>query len=240
MRSRGCPTRSVRSCGCGTGSTETRPRPSGTRVASSEFQGGRCRGWRSGPCAGWRASGRSRRSATLHSAGHSRIITPMATSVRSCGRALFRGPRSRSRPQDPEVTIQGSPRLGRRTKALVRRLGAADVAIIDHADLDRIAADDLLATGVPAVVNVAPFSTGRYPNAGPLTLAQGGVQLVEAPAAPLFEELRDGDPVSVTGGEIRRNGAVLAAGRVLSSGELTAQFAEQRQRIDQALADFAD
>ena len=162
----------------------------------------------------------------------------MATSVRRRTRGLFRG--SRSGPAGPEVTIQGSARLGRKTKVLVRRLGAADIAIIDHADLDRIAAEDLVATGVPAVVNVAPYSTGRYPNAGPLTLAQAGVRLIEAPAAPLFEELRDGDLVAIAGGEIRCNGAVLATGRILDVAELAEQLAEQRARIDSALMDFTE
>src|SRR5919197_1547446 len=159
----------------------------------------------------------------------------MATSVRTRTRSLLRARRPRSGPPD---TIQGSARLGRRTKLLVRHLGAADIAIIDHADLDRIAAEDLVATGVPAVVNVAPFPTGRYPNAGPLTLAQAGVRLVEAPAAPLFEELRDGDPNAIHDGEVRCNGTVLASGRVLSVGELAEQLAEQRERIDTALEDF--
>src|SRR5919198_6648394 len=161
----------------------------------------------------------------------------MATSVRTRTRSLFRGRRPRSGPPD---TIQGSARLGRRTKLLVRHLGAADVAIIDHADLDRIAAEDLVATGVRAVVNVAPFSTGRYPNTGPLFLARAGVRLIDAPAAPLFEELRDGDPVMIVGGEVRRNGSVLAAGRVLAVPELADQLEDQRRRIDEALAAFAE
>jgi uncharacterized membrane-anchored protein len=162
----------------------------------------------------------------------------MATSVRRRTRTFFR--RSQPRPPSREVTIQGSARLGRKTKVLVRRLGAADIAIIDHADLDRIAAEDLVATGVPAVVNVAPFSTGRYPNAGPLTLAQAGVRLIEAPAAPLFEELRDGDLIAIAGGEIRRNGTALATGRVLSAADLAEQLAEQRARIDAAMMDFTE
>jgi uncharacterized membrane-anchored protein len=162
----------------------------------------------------------------------------MATSVRSRTRSLFRG--RHPRPAQPEATIEGSARLGRRTKVLVKHLGAGDVAIIDHADLDRIAAEDLVGTGIPAVINVAPFSTGRYPNAGPLTLVQAGVRLIEAPAAPLFEELRDGDPIAITGGEIRRDGTLLATGRVLSSGELAEQLAHQRQRIDSALVDFIE
>ena len=138
------------------------------------------------------------------------------------------------------ASIHGSARLGRKTKQLVKRLDAGDVAIIDHADLDRIAAEDLVATGVRAVVNVSPFSTGRYPNAGPLLLARAGVRLIDAPAAPLFEELKDGDPVAIVGGEVRRNGTVLAAGRVLGAPELAEQLSEHRQRIDEALAAFAE
>src|SRR3954467_13036377 len=149
----------------------------------------------------------------------------METSVRNRTRDLLG--RRRPRPAHPETTIEGTARLGKRTKVLVRRLDSSDIAIIDHEDLDGIAAEDLVAKRVPAVVNVAPFSTGRYPNAGPLTLAQAGVRLIEAPAAPLFEELRDGDLVAIAGGEIRCNGTVLARGRVLDVAELAEQLAEQ-------------
>jgi uncharacterized membrane-anchored protein len=159
----------------------------------------------------------------------------METSARSRARSLLR----RRLPAGPKSTIEGTARLGRRTKALVRRLGSSDVAIIDHEDLDRIAAEDLAATGIAAVVNVARFSTGRYPNAGPLALAEAGVRLIETPGASLFDQLRDGDPIAIAGGEIRRNGAVLTAGRVLSSAELAEQLADERRRIDAALEDFA-
>ena len=72
----------------------------------------------------------------------------------------------------PETAVHGNARLSRRTKELIRRLDASDIAIIDHADLDRVAAEDLVASGVRAVVNVSPSVTGRYPNAGPLLLAR--------------------------------------------------------------------
>ena len=162
----------------------------------------------------------------------------MATPVRTRARRWLGG--NRSALPGSGATIHGSARLGRRTKELVKRLDAGDVAIIDHADLDRIGAEDLVACGVPAVVNVSPFSTGRYPNAGPLILARAGVRLIDAPAAPLFEELKDGDPVAIVGGEVRRNGTVLAAGRVLTAPELAEQLSEHRRRIDEALASFAE
>ena len=144
-----------------------------------------------------------------------------------------------ARPDRP-APVHGAARLDRRTKNLVKRLRPGDVAVIDHADLDRIAAEDLAASGVSAVVNVAPFSTGRYPNAGPLLLARAGVHLIESPAAPLFEELKEGEDVVVDGGEVRRNGTLLASGQALSLADLEERLRKQQQRIDQALEEFAE
>ena len=63
------------------------------------------------------------------------------TSRRSLSRA-FRPARNGRRDGAP---IYGTARLGRRTKDLVKRLGSADVAVIDHRNLDRIAAEELVA-----------------------------------------------------------------------------------------------
>jgi uncharacterized membrane-anchored protein len=162
----------------------------------------------------------------------------MAMPARTHARGLFRG----GDPPTPaaETAVHGSARLGRRTKELIKRLGPGDIAIIDHADLDRIAAEDLVATGVRAVVNVAPSSTGRYPNAGPLLLVREGVLLIDVSGATLFDDLRDGDAIAVVGGEVRRNGTVLAAGSTLGERELVEVLEEQRRRIDDALAAFAE
>jgi uncharacterized membrane-anchored protein len=147
--------------------------------------------------------------------------------------------------RDPRAHAVGAPihgtlRLGRRTKELVKRLGPGDIAIIAHTDLDRIAAEELIASGVRSVVNVAQSSTGRYPNAGPLLLTRAGVRLVDAPGAPLFEQVRDGDDGVLDGGELRADGYTVASGRVLDAGELAEQMEEQRDRIDEALAAFAE
>src|SRR5688572_66075 len=99
-------------------------------------------------------------------------------------RRLFRARGERE--QDADGAVHGVARLGRRTKDLVKRLGSGDVAIIDHADLDPMAAEDLAASGVRAVVNCSESTTGRYPNAGPLGLVEAGVKLVDVPDADLF------------------------------------------------------
>jgi uncharacterized membrane-anchored protein len=138
------------------------------------------------------------------------------------------------------VEFTGRARLDRRTKNLVGRLGSDDVAIIDHQDIDRVSAEELLESGVRVVVNVSSSQTGRFPNPGPLLLVRGGVCLIDAPGAPLFDELSDGDDVSVRGSSVFRNGTCLASGRALTAEELGKALAEQQGRVTEALEGFAE
>jgi len=139
-----------------------------------------------------------------------------------------------------DLAVEGTARLGERTKHLVKRLRPGEVAVINHVDIDRIAAEELIEAGVVAVLNAAPSSSGRYPNAGPLMLARAGIALVDAPGAKLFEQLKDGDRVRVAGGAIYVGGEEVARGRRLGVGELEREMQEHRQRIDEALGEFAE
>src|SRR5438093_13601954 len=113
------------------------------------------------------------------------------------------------------VELTGQAKLDRRTKDLVKRLSAEDIAIIDHTDLDRVSAEELVESGVRVVVNVAPSQSGRFPNPGPLALVPGGVRLVDAPGADLFDHVHDGELVTVRGAGLYRNGTQVVTGRVL-------------------------
>ncbi|TML09606.1 MAG: hypothetical protein E6F94_10535 [Actinobacteria bacterium] len=138
------------------------------------------------------------------------------------------------------VEFTGAAKLDRRTKNLVRRLGPGDVAVIDHTDLDRVSAEELLESGVRVVVNVASSQSGRFPNPGPLLLVRGGVRLIDAPGAPIFDEVSEGEFVTVRGASVFRNGDCVAAGRTLSADDLAGAIAEQRGRVTEALESFAD
>lgn len=139
-----------------------------------------------------------------------------------------------------QLEFRGTARLDRRTKRLVKRLGPADIAIIDHAELDRVSAEELIESGVKVVVNVAPSISGRYPNPGPLELVRGGVCLIDAPGAPLFEQIREGETIAVRGSSVFRSGTRLASGRELEREELEQMLVEQRGRVTEALEAFAD
>ena len=138
------------------------------------------------------------------------------------------------------VEYSGPARLDRRTKLLTQRLSSGDIAIIDHTDLDRVSAEELLESGVRVVVNVADSQSGRFPNPGPLLLVRGGVCLIDAPGAELFGNVDDGEVLTVRGANLFRNGTRLAAGQIQSADDLAARLSEQRGRVTEALEAFAD
>jgi uncharacterized membrane-anchored protein len=57
------------------------------------------------------------------------------------------------------VRLGGAPRTS-------QRLRAGDVAVIDHVNIDRIAAEELIATGARVSSTPRIVDDGRYPNAG--------------------------------------------------------------------------
>jgi uncharacterized membrane-anchored protein len=138
------------------------------------------------------------------------------------------------------VEFTGPARLDRRTKRLTKRLKPGDIAIIDHRDIDRVSAEELLDSGARVVVNCSPSQSGRFPNPGPLLLVRGGVQLVDVAGAELFDAVSEGELVSIRSGGVFRNGDCLASGRTLSAEELARALAEQRGRVTQALEEFAE
>ena len=76
----------------------------------------------------------------------------------------------REPPAAPEpVVLFGPARLDKRTKNLVKRLKPGDVAVIDHLDIDRVAAETLVEKAPVVVVNVQRGgpSTGMPTRTGP-------------------------------------------------------------------------
>jgi uncharacterized membrane-anchored protein len=160
--------------------------------------------------------------------------------VATASRRRFPALLSRRNGAPGPTPVRGPARLGRRTKHLVKRLRPGDVAVVDHVNIDRIAAEELIATGVGAVLNASASTDGRYPNAGPLMLVRAGVHLVDVAGADPFEELNDGELVTIDGGIVSVGGREILRGTELGVAELERRFDEQRERVDEALADFAE
>lgn len=146
--------------------------------------------------------------------------------------------RGRSSDATPGI-VTGVARVDIRTKRLVTRLAPGDIAVIDHADLDRVAAEALVDARPAAIVNVAPSITGRYPNLGPLLICQSGIPLLDGVGAGVLDQVHDGDPVAVEGDSIIAGGAVVATGTVQSVGSLGVAIDEARKNMGPELERFA-
>jgi len=138
------------------------------------------------------------------------------------------------------ATLQGPVRPGRRTKLLVKHLRRGDIALIDHRDIDRVSAEELIAAGALVVLNCSPSSSGTYPNLGPQLLVEAGILLIDLPDDSLMQAVSEGDPLEVSDdGEVRRRGDLLARGDVLDLARVSAETEARRREIGEALERFA-
>ncbi|MDQ1480814.1 MAG: hypothetical protein QOI44_1675 [Actinomycetota bacterium] len=147
--------------------------------------------------------------------------------------------RFRRRRKTRAVDVRGTAKVDRRTKDLTRRLVAGDIAVIDHADIDRVAADTLVAAGVAAVVNASPSISGRYPNGGPIRIVNAGIPLLDGVGPAIMDQIREGDLIELHDGALWRDGEKLAVGELLAADEIEMRMEDARRTIGVELQKFA-
>ncbi|MGW4411580.1 putative cytokinetic ring protein SteA [Nonomuraea sp. NPDC004702] len=144
----------------------------------------------------------------------------------------------RTRRAAPLPGITGVARIDRRTKDLTKRLNPGEIAIIDHADLDRVGAEALVARGVAAVINVAPGISGRYPNQGPQIIVESARPFVDNATPELFERVKDGDVIRIHDGMVYFQGRVVGQGEVQTSSSIEGAMAWARGGLAEQIEGF--
>ncbi len=135
--------------------------------------------------------------------------------------------------------ISATARIDRRTKNLTKRLQPGDIAVIDHADLDRVSAEALIRRQSAAVLNAAPSISGRYPNLGPQLLLEAGIPLVDDMGPELFEHVHDGQPVRLDGDTLYLGGEVVAKGTVQDHESVATAMEDAKAGLADQLKAFA-
>ncbi|HEY0938338.1 MAG TPA: putative cytokinetic ring protein SteA [Trebonia sp.] len=146
----------------------------------------------------------------------------------------------RGRAEEPPG-ILGVARTDIKTKVLVRRLGPGDIAIIDHPDLDRVSADELIACRVAAVVNASRSVTGRYPNLGPRLLVEAGIPVVDDAGKEVLTRVAEGAVVRLDK-DILYNDSdqVIAKGVLLTEAGLAAALDDANAAAATRIDAFAE
>ncbi len=121
--------------------------------------------------------------------------------------ALF----GRKRNQKTGINLGGLVRIDTRTKNLTKRLGAGEVAVISHQDLDWVAAESLKAIEPAAVLNAEKSTSGRYPNQGPKVLIEAGIPLIDDLGSDIMS-LKEGQRVEIRDNQVFCEGKLVAEG----------------------------
>lgn len=139
------------------------------------------------------------------------------------------------------AAVTGVARPGLRTKELTKTLEPGQIAVIDHADLDRVAAEGLVSAAVGAVVNASASITGRYPNVGPLLLAAAGIPLLDSVGVSVLGRLVDGETITLDGNVVRNvRGELLGEGVRQTMSSLDTQVEAAKATISVELTRFAE
>ncbi|MCL2468312.1 MAG: putative cytokinetic ring protein SteA [Micrococcales bacterium] len=134
--------------------------------------------------------------------------------------------------------LMGPARVDPRTKNLTKRLQPGDVAVIDHLDIDRIAAEALVACQPAVVLNAAKSTSGRYPNLGPGILLEGGVLLVDD-LGPDVMAVPEGHSLRVEDGAVYDGETLVAEGVRQTDETIADAMAAAREGLSVQLESFA-
>ncbi len=142
-------------------------------------------------------------------------------------------------PSSPPLLV-ATARVDKRTKTLLGRLQPGEVAVIDHEDLDRLAAEGLIRARAGAVVNASRSISGRYPNVGPLLLAAAGIPLVDEVGPEAMTAVTEGTPLRIDGHRVFAGSTLVASGVRHTLESLDAQLEASKQSVSDELGRFAE
>src|SRR6516162_9551498 len=130
-------------------------------------------------------------------------------------------------------------RVDQKTKSITKRLNPGEIAIIDHSDLDRVSAEELIRRKIAAVVNAAVSITGRYPNLGPQLLLDAGIPVVDGVGQDVLVKITDGAVVWLDDETLYLGDTVVAKGTPLTQELVDAAMTEAKSMVAVQIESFA-
>lgn len=121
--------------------------------------------------------------------------------------------------------IKGTVYVGRKTKQLIPKLPPRSIAVLQHENLDEVAAEGLIAARTKAIINAAQTMNGKYPLDGPKRLLLCGIPIYEI-AEERLAQFQDGSTV-----EIRSDGIHMNDGSIIPCQPFTEQDWEARTAL---------
>lgn len=138
------------------------------------------------------------------------------------------------------MIIKSVVRIDKKTKELVKRLNADEIAVINHRDIDEVAAHSLVACKPMLIINAEQSISGRYPNLGPGILIRAGLPVLDNVGQDVFEMLREDDILEVYDNEIYRDGEYIGSGVILDESIIQMKLEETEKNFAIELDKFIE
>lgn len=127
-----------------------------------------------------------------------------------------------------------------KTKELVKRLKTGDIAVINHMDIDEVAAHSLVLCKPKLVINASKSISGRYPNLGPGVLAKANIPILDCIGNEAFSIIQENDILEVIENEIFRNGEYVGRGTWLTEELIIEELESTKKNFQNELDKFIE
>jgi len=139
------------------------------------------------------------------------------------------------------MAIKAPIKIDKKTKDLVKRIANGEIAIINHEDIDEVAANSLINKNIMAVINCQKSISGRYPNLGPSLLTKFKIPIYDViEGETLFDILKDEDMVEIEDNKLIFDGNYIAKLLLLSPQKINSLLNAAEKNLESELEKFID
>lgn len=138
------------------------------------------------------------------------------------------------------MVIKGRARMDRRTKNLVQRLKKNDIAIIDHDDIDEVAANSIIDIRPQAVINAQPSITGHYHAKGAFKILKAGIPILDQVGDEIFGRVKEGVLLEIRDNQVFWGNRLVAEGEWLTFEDVQDKLREANANSQVVLEQFVE
>ncbi|HZJ56759.1 MAG TPA: putative cytokinetic ring protein SteA [Clostridia bacterium] len=138
------------------------------------------------------------------------------------------------------MILKGVAKKNIRTKALITRLTPNDIAVIDHRDIDGVAAIQLADKKIKAVINADRSISGKYPNRGPKILSNAGIPIIDNVGQNVFDKIMDNDTLEISNRGLFVNGNFLCTIACLNKEDIEIKMDKAASNLWTVLDSFIE
>ena len=138
------------------------------------------------------------------------------------------------------MLIRGTAKKNIKTKALITHLTSNDIAVINHKDIDGVAARQLVDKKIKAVINATTSISGKYPNRGPRILSNAGVPIIDNVGQDIFDKISNYDSLEINDKYLSVNGKSLCEITYLTKDDIESKMDKAASNLWNILDSFIE